>query len=277
MQKIKRFLKVAYTPITVLIIPHSSIKPFKVKLPSVGLIVSIIAWLGLSIYIAAVAVQTEQYYEMKERLGFYSSQFTELRTTMDTLRKAEFDFRRIFALESKDDILESLEAADMGSIDMEMVKKEIRGTMETVANIRDYLSEQRDIYMSTPKGWPVKKGYISSKFGNRMHPKMHVREFHTGVDIAARPGSPVRATADGIVSYSGWSGANGNLVVIEHGFGYSTCYAHNKELLVKVGRHIKRGDVIAYVGSTGRSTGPHVHYEVWIDRKSVNPIAYIGG
>ena len=91
------------------------------------------------------------------------------------------------------------------------------------------------------------------------------------------PGSPVMATADGIISYAGWSGASGNLVVIEHGFGYSTGYAHNKKILVSIGQKVKRGDVVAYVGSTGRSTGPHVHYEVWIDRKPVNPKTYIGG
>jgi len=276
MERVRRYIKVIFTPITVMVIPHSSIKPFRVKLPSIGLIVSVVLWVGVSGYIAKTAVQTEQYYEMKERLGFYSSQFSELRTTIDALKKAEFDFRKIFALKTRDEVLENLDTSDTGSIDMVKVKEEIRRTMERVAEIRDYLSEQRDIYMSTPKGWPV-RGYISSKFGYRIHPQRKTREFHTGLDIAARPGSPVMATADGIVSYAGWSGANGNLVVIEHGFGYTTAYAHNKKILVAVGQKVKRGDVIAYTGSTGRSTGPHVHYEVWIDRKPVNPRTYIGG
>ncbi len=276
MERIRKYTKAVFTPITVLIIPHSSVKPFRVKLPSIGLIVSIALWVGLSLYITKTAVQTEHYYEMKEKLGFYTTQFTELRTTIDELKKAEFDFKKIFALGSKDEILENLDMSDTGSIDMEIVKKEIRKTMESVADIRDYLSEQRDVYMATPKGWPV-KGYMSSKFGYRIHPKRNTREFHTGLDIATKPGTPVMATADGIVSYAGWSGANGNLVVVEHGFGYSTGYAHNKKIQVTVGQKIKRGDVIAYVGSTGRSTGPHVHYEVWIDRKPVNPRTYIGG
>ena len=276
MHRVRKFLKAIFTPITVLVIPHSSIKPFRMKLPSIGLIVSIVLWVGVSVYIAKIAVQTEQYYEMKEKLGFYSSQFSELRTTIDALKKAEFDFRKIFALGTKDTILESMDTSDTGSMDMELVKKEIQKTMESVANIRDYLSEQRDVYRATPKGWPV-KGYLSSKFGYRIHPQRKTREFHTGLDIATKPGKPVMATADGIVSYSGWSGANGNLIVIEHGFGYSTGYAHNKKILVSIGQKVKRGDVIAYVGSTGRSTGPHVHYEVWIDRKPVNPKTYIGG
>ncbi len=270
-------MKAIFTPLTVLIIPHSSIKPFRIKLPSIGLIVSILLWVGVTVYIAKIAVQTDQYYDMKEKLGFYSTQFSEMRTTIDALKKAEFDFRKIFALGSKDDILEHLDVSDTGSMDMEAVKKEIQKTMESVANIRDYLSEQRDVYMATPKGWPTVGGYVSSKFGYRIHPQRKTREFHTGLDIATRPGSPVIATADGIVSYAGWSGANGNLVVVEHGFGYSTAYAHNRKILVKVGEKVKRGDVVAYIGSTGRSTGPHVHYEVWIDRKPVNPRTYIGG
>lgn len=276
MHKIKRFLKIAFTPITVLIIPHSNIRPLRIKLPSVGLIVSVTLWVIFSVYVATVAVQTEQYYEMKERLGFYSSQFSELRTTIDALKKAEVDFRKIFAIGSKDKILENLDTSDTGSIDMEMVKKQIQKTMETVADIKDYLSEQRDVYMATPKGWPV-PGYVSSRFGYRIHPLRKTREFHTGLDIPAKPKTPVMVTADGIVSYAGWSGANGNLVVIEHGFGYTTSYAHNKKILVKVGQKLKRGDVVAYAGSTGNSTGPHVHYEVWIDRKPVNPETYLGG
>jgi murein DD-endopeptidase MepM/ murein hydrolase activator NlpD len=276
MLRIKRFIKAAFTPITVLIIPHSNSRPYRIKLPSIGLILSVTLWMGISIYVITIAVQTTQYYDMKDKLSFYSSQFTELQGTINSLKKAEFDFKRIFSLGSKEKILENLDTSDTGSIDMEQVKKEIQKTMESVANIKDYLSEQRDIYMATPRGWPV-SGYISSPFGYRIHPQKGTREMHTGLDIAAEPGSPVKVTADGIVSFAGWSGGSGNLVVIEHGFGYSTCYAHNKKILVQVGEKVNRGEIISYVGSTGNSTGPHSHYEVWIDGKPVNPKTYLGG
>ncbi|MFZ6017270.1 MAG: M23 family metallopeptidase [Nitrospirota bacterium] len=95
------------------------------------------------------------------------------------------------------------------------------------------------------------------------------------MDISTNPGNPVTATADGIVSFSDWNAGNGNLVVIEHGFGYSTFYAHNKMNAVKVSQHVKRGDIIAYVGSAGNSTGPHLHYEVWKNGRPVNPKIYI--
>ncbi|MDI6763489.1 MAG: M23 family metallopeptidase [Thermodesulfobacteriota bacterium] len=149
-------------------------------------------------------------------------------------------------------------------------------TMETVGEMRDYLSQQRDLYRSTPRGWPV-DGRITSPYGRREHPKSGDDEFHGGVDISTVPGMPVRATADGIVSFSGWSGGSGNLVVIEHGFRFSTFYAHNKMVNVKVGQKVKRGDIISYTGSTGNSTGPHLHYEVWREGHPVNPGSYLEG
>ena len=100
---------------------------------------------------------------------------------------------------------------------------------------------------------------------------------HTGVDISLSLGTPLHATADGVVSFADRSGGNGNIVVLEHGHGYSTVYAHNTKNLVHSGQTVKRGDVIAYSGSTGISTGPHLHYEVWINGKSINPVRYLEG
>jgi len=130
--------------------------------------------------------------------------------------------------------------------------------------------------MATPKGWPV-NGHITSPYGEREHPRSGKQELHTGIDIAAYPGSPVMATADGVVSFSGWAGNNGNLVVIEHGAGFSTFYAHNRKVAVSVGQKVKRGEIISYVGSTGNSTGPHVHYEVWREGHSTNPEIFLEG
>ena len=101
--------------------------------------------------------------------------------------------------------------------------------------------------------------------------------FHSGMDLSAASGTAIHATADGLVSFSGRSANSGNLVVLAHGFGYQTIYAHNKKNAVKVGQRVKRGEIIAYVGSTGKSTGPHVHYEVWEKGKSVNPRKFLQG
>ncbi len=99
--------------------------------------------------------------------------------------------------------------------------------------------------------------------------------FHTGTDISVPHGTHVKATADGIVSFSGWTAGSGNTVVVEHGYGFSTAYAHNQRNLVKVGQRVKRRDAIAVSGSTGVSTGPHVHYEIWKNGHHVDPAAYL--
>lgn len=276
MQKIKDILRRAFTPITIMLIPHSNSRPLRVKIPSIGIVISIILWLMGSAYVFSIAVDSAEYDRMRTKLNYYSEQFVELRTTISTLKKAENQFRALFALKSKEEILESLDTSDSGSVDMENLKHQIKITMETVGEIKDYLSQQRDIYFATPKGWPA-EGRITSAFGNRVHPMSGKKDYHSGVDIASDPGTSVHATADGIVSFAGFSGGNGNLVVIEHGFGFSTFYAHNKKLNVKVGQKVKRGDIISYIGSTGSSTGPHVHYEVWENGKALNPYKFLQG
>lgn len=276
MHKLKKLLKKAFTPVTIMVVPHSDSKSWSVKLPSLGVLASVVIWAAVSIYLFSIAVNALEYKEMKQRLNYYASEFVELKATIASLKKAESEFKRLFSFSSKEKILENLDTSDSGSIDLENLKKEIKSTMENIGEIRDFLSQQRDIYVATPKGWPV-EGRITSPFGQREHPTSGEREFHSGVDIAAEPGHPVRATGEGVVSFSGWSGTNGNLVVIEHGAGFSTFYAHNKMVGVRTGQRVKRGDIIGYIGSTGNSTGPHVHYEVWLNGRAVNPDTYLKG
>ena len=276
MYKVRKFLKKAFTPITIMLIPHTDRKSLSIKVPSVGILVSIILWLVGTVYVFSVAIDAFEYKRMKEKLNYYSSQFIEIKTTMAGLKKAEGDFQKLFSLKSREKVLEHIDTSDTGSIDMEQLKLQIKITMSTVGEIKDYMSQQRDLYVSTPKGWPI-EGRITSGFGNREHPRSGEPQFHTGVDIASEPGRPVRATADGIVSFADWSGGSGNLVALEHGFGFSTYYAHNKMLNVKVGQKVKRGDIIGYIGSTGNSTGPHVHYEIWREGKPMNPSNYLEG
>lgn len=276
MQGVKKLLKKAFVPITIMLIPHSDGRPVRFKIPSIGILLSIVLWATGMAYVFSIAVDSLEYNKMKTKLNYYSSQFVEMRSTMDTLRETEGEFKKLFNYKTKDKILENLDTSDTGSLDLEQLKQQIRLTMETSGNIKDYLSKQRDIYLATPKGWPT-GGHITSRYGYRVNPVTGRKEFHGGVDVASEPGEPVRATADGIVSLAGWSGNNGNLVVIEHGLGFQTFYAHNRKVVVKVGQRVKRGQIISYVGSTGRSTGPHVHYEIWHDGRSVNPRKYLKG
>jgi murein DD-endopeptidase MepM/ murein hydrolase activator NlpD len=276
MQRIRLLIKKAFTPITIMLIPHTNRKALQVKVPSVGIFASVILWFIGMIYVFSVAVDAFEYNRMKENLNYYSGQFIEMKKTMISLKNAENEFKKLFSFKTKERVLENIDTSDNGSIDMETLKDQIKLTMESVGEIKDYLSQQKDLYLATPKGWPV-AGRVSSPYGYREHPKTGERDFHSGMDIASNPGTPVKATADGIVSFAGWSGGSGNLVALEHGRGFSTYYAHNRLVAVKAGQKVKRGDILSYVGSTGNSTGPHLHYEIWKEGRSLNPVTYIEG
>ncbi|MFO7578449.1 MAG: peptidoglycan DD-metalloendopeptidase family protein [Pelovirga sp.] len=136
--------------------------------------------------------------------------------------------------------------------------------------VRTQLNDQIFISRATPKGWPT-KGWLSSYFGKRKSPFSGKKVMHEGLDFAANVGTPVMATADGVVTRVEYSPTYGNTVIIDHGYGYRTLYAHNSRILVKAGQRIKRGDNIAQVGNTGLSTGPHLHYEVHLNGVPINP------
>lgn len=274
MYKLRLFLKKVFTPVTVMLVPHARTKPVAIKVPFSMIVLAVFLWVAGSIYVISIAVKTYEYYDMKNKLSYFMNQFIELKSTISSLQKAEAEFRKLFSLKSKKDVLEAVEVTDTGSIDMEAIRKQIDETIETVTEIKRYLSEEKDLYRSTPLGWPV-KGVITSGYGERVHPKYGDVAFHSGVDISIPAGTEVKATADGIVVFSGWSAGSGYTIVIRHGHGFSTAYAHNKENLVKIGQVVKRGDVIALSGNTGITTGPHLHYEVWKNGVHVNPIAYL--
>jgi murein DD-endopeptidase MepM/ murein hydrolase activator NlpD len=138
----------------------------------------------------------------------------------------------------------------------------------------EYFEDKRSLFASTPSIWPV-RGWVTSPFGNRTSPFSGILKFHEGIDIAAQTGTPVTAPADGVVVRAGFSTGYGNVVEISHGYGIMTLYGHNSRLNVKAGQRVKRGDVISYVGDTGSSTGPHLHYEVRLNGLPVNPVRYL--
>jgi murein DD-endopeptidase MepM/ murein hydrolase activator NlpD len=135
----------------------------------------------------------------------------------------------------------------------------------------------RDLKKKThPEGRPVASGFISSYFGEREDPFSGEEAYHKGVDFAGSAGANVMAVAAGVVTWAGNRTGYGNLVEINHGDGYVTRYAHNQRTLVQVGQTVKRGDSIALMGSSGRSTGPHVHFEVIRNGRQVDPLSFIG-
>lgn len=273
MDGIRKWLKRTSTPVTIMLVPHSRSRCISVKVPVAGIAASGLMFLVGVVYVAVLSVHAAEYYLMKDRLAYLTSQFNELEGTLESLRRAEGSFRKLFSLRSKEEVLETADLADAGSLDMDALRAQIKEAVESVADIRTYVAAQRDLYLATPAGWPV-AGRVSSAYGGREHPTSGAPQFHTGIDLSVPQGTRVQGTADGIVSFSGFTQGSGNAVVVEHGHGFSTVYAHNSRNLVRVGDRVKRGDAIAISGSTGISTGPHVHYEIWKGGRHVNPGAY---
>lgn len=145
---------------------------------------------------------------------------------------------------------------------------------QSVIELWELLSDRQSLLAATPSIQPA-RGPIGSRFGYRIDPINGRQKMHAGLDITAPPGTPVRSPADGIVSFAGWDDQFGKLVSVDHGYGVLTRFAHNSQIFVQVGQKVSRYDVIAAVGSTGRSTGPHCHYEVRVNGIAVNPANYI--
>ena len=148
------------------------------------------------------------------------------------------------------------------------------GQEVTLAQLVDSLEGKHHRLESSPSVWPT-KGWLTSRYGYRISPFTNKRQFHSGIDIAGTPGTDVLAPARGKVVFSGKRGPLGNALIIDHGYGVRTQYGHNDKLLVKRGDEVARGQTIATLGSTGRSTGPHLHYVVEIRGKARDPLDYI--
>ena len=164
----------------------------------------------------------------------------------------------------------SVEAVDEIQRQINKLQVEIELRRQSQEDIRNLLNDQVSLSRATPKGWPT-KGWLTSYFGTRKSPFTGRRVMHEGLDIAANVGTPVIATADGIVARVGYSPSYGKEVVIDHGYGYRTIFGHSSKILVKPGQRVKRGDKVALVGNTGRSTGPHLHYELRMNGVPIDP------
>jgi len=158
--------------------------------------------------------------------------------------------------------------------DLERLEREIALRAESLQTVTEYLTKQKDRLAATPALWPT-EGYVTSRFGPRTSPFTGQPQQHTGVDIAAPPGTPIRAPADGVVTFVGTLPGYGHALVLTHGYGFKTFYGHNQRNQVAKGQTVKRGQVIALVGNTGYSTGAHLHYEVLLNDQPHDPLKYV--
>ena len=142
------------------------------------------------------------------------------------------------------------------------------------AQLEEFYRDQTLVLASTPSIWPV-RGYLSAGFGNRLDPFTGQRDFHPGIDVSTPIGTRIFAPADGVVLSAAVQGGYGNSLIMDHGYGVVTRYGHLDAYAVRPGQRVRRGDLIGFVGNSGRSTGPHLHYEVWVRDQAQNPIHFI--
>ncbi len=259
------------------------------------------SWIALHSYRNENRYQAEieRLHEQNQAQAFHIQQFTDelghLTGQMDRLQNFYAKLKILANLDLQEPQDPSMAAGgpqpDTREINMyleESLKQQIQRVhwemeeLQMLAEIQErnaykverFFDSQRSLLASTPTIWPV-RGWITSSFGKRISPFTGMLQMHEGLDIAARPGIQVKASADGVVIYSGWKSDFGKLVTIDHGYGYRTRYGHLSKIYVKNGQRVKRGDTLGAVGSTGRSTGPHLHYEVKVRGLPVNPKTYL--
>ncbi|MFI4921977.1 MAG: M23 family metallopeptidase [Gammaproteobacteria bacterium] len=199
-------------------------------------------------------------------------------TSIAGLKHGEFDFSKEPA-EGGPEVKTGLEHSSardfMGELDQ--LSAQVQDREQKLGVLENLLLDRNVTLAAQPNGAPVANGYVSSLFGMRVDPFTGELSMHSGMDFAGTEGQAVEAVAAGVVTWAGDRSGYGNLVEIDHGNGYATRYGHNETILVHVGQIVKKGEQIALMGSTGRSTGPHVHFEVLYNGVAVNPARFVKG
>ena len=207
--------------------------------------------------------------QMRQMLGMPGGKFINLPKGWEAAKeKEDARARELFQKDVKDLSAEEFESY------IDNLEETAKMRLASFQEIAWYFANRREGLNSTPSIRPS-NAPISSGFGYRLDPFGHrSTKRHNGIDFAGKPDSPIVVTADGVVRHAGWVPSYGQAILVDHGFGYSTLYAHTTGIQVKAGDVVKRGDKIATMGSSGRSTGTHLHYEVWKDGQAVNPRNY---
>ena len=292
---------------TILLVPDHTAKVHRIRLTSrrakallilggAGLIlflffgISYFVSLGQSKHLALLEAENQ---DLKVQFKALSQQMTSVQNKLNRINELDHRIRLAIGIEQNQNsevgvggpdvdspamsqLLPQEQASQIKKIAVKLSRLDLNlGTQElSLEELDAYLEDNEALIMATPSIWPV-QGWVTSGFGERLSPFYGERAIHEGIDIAAPVGTLIRASASGIVIQASWDQGYGNLVTIAHGYGITTRYGHCAEILVQKGEAVKRGQVIATVGATGRATGPHLHYEVRIYGVPVNPLRYI--
>jgi len=219
----------------------------------------------------ALAAQLGQLQAQATRLNALGERLTQV----GKLDDGEFDFGSAPAVGGPEEPATGVTMALPLQSGIDNLRAEFDRQQAQLDVLENLLRDRKIDNQLMPSGMPVAQGYIASGFGDRSDPFDGHQAIHMGVDFSAPEGTPVTAVADGVVTFSGVRNGYGNVIEIDHGNGYMTRYAHNSTIDAKAGDRVHAGQMIANVGSTGRSTGPHCHFEVWYNGRAVNPMVYV--
>lgn len=283
---------------TIMVVPHHGARPWKISLSLAfisllsTILVATLIWAGLSInYYADYRRALAENEHLTGKVQYFIQEMASIKKKVEIVERMDQQLRNLSYLKPNEVVMpypgsggptvsdlrqvaailreDSNPLTERFHKDMEMVKEGVKRRMESFDEIDTFLKRQGEIWQATPSIWPT-SGRITGRFGYR-----NGGNFHQGVDIANAPGTPIRATAGGKVVLVRRSGGYGLSVVVDHGNGFRTRYAHNKKLLVKKGDKVRKGQIIAHMGRTGKTTGTHVHYEIRMVEKPINPLNYM--
>jgi len=295
--------------VTVLVIPHTDLPLLRGRFSISFVVFCGLLWTGMTVWAGFLAGRHVDYWITKadnmvirSKMRFMADEIGRSRDILETARATDKQMRILLGMKSRENVVEPdsglggptlKDRSSLGALGapgarlsqvelrkkMHALRRESERRLASFQEISWYITNNRNLTRATPNIWPS-QGRLTSGFGYRFSPfqkraGLHSGAMHEGVDIANKPDTPIVATADGVVRYAGWMSGFGMVVVVDHGFGYSTLYGHTSKVLVKPGTQVERGQQIAYMGTTGRSTGIHLHYEVWRHGKPVNPVKYL--
>jgi len=289
--------------VSVFIIPHNGMPSLRFNLPVLFLLALGVSWTGLTIWAGYMAGTNFDYYVTKAdnkilraKMAHISTQVEQGLAYLEMTKRTDSQLRKVLGMNpgliSDEGGVGGVQNSDLEAFRSQLNAKavEIKETalknslvsmkdestrrLSSYSEITIFLTDRHNGARATPAVWPT-EGNISSSYGYRIHPLRMTTEYHSGIDIANEAGTRIYATADGVVRHAGWAQGYGMCAVVDHGFGYSTLYGHMSEIVAPEGTPVKRGQLIGRMGSTGTSTGNHLHYEVWVGGLPQSPMKYL--
>ena len=301
-RKWEAFVKKGHEKMTIMFIPHNEKKIFNFQISKFT--ISFFVFLFLIVVVSSsyaviknAAVKREEeklmtnYRDVRSQLLRYEKMTTQVSDLVDEIKP---DIEELYSLTAGNEDVENIWDKEEQAVKhdptpderrinamlpeevfmLRELQRDILNATNTVKTVKNFVDVRSKVVNDTPSIIP-NSGHITSLFGWRRSPFGFGRDFHTGIDIAAPEGVEVRATAPGEVITAGWGGGYGNLVRIKHKYGFETLYGHNSRLAVRQGQFVTKGQVIAYIGSTGSTTGNHCHYEIRLGSVAINPYPYM--